>query len=92
MKTISMEKPTINKTQVFTIPAGYGGNMDYSHISKGECVISDRLILVITSADKYELKGYLQYSGIPMNLNILHFMLCLDKSGILDNRGVYFTK
>ena len=55
-----MEKAAINKTQVFTIPAGYGGNMDYSHISKGEYVISDRLILVITSADKYELKGYLQ--------------------------------
>lgn len=87
-----MEKSAINKTQVFTIPAGYGGNIDYSHISKGECVISDRLILVITSANKYELKGYLQYSGIPINLNILHFMLCLDKSGILDNRGVYFTK
>ena len=87
-----MEKSTINKTQVFTISAGYGGNMDYSHISKGECVISDRLILVITSADKYELKGYLQYSGIPRNLSILHFMLCLDKSGILDNRGTYFTK
>ena len=87
-----MEKTAINKTQVFTIPAGYGGNMDYSHISKGECVISDRLILVITSADKYELKGYLQYSDIPRNLSILHFMLCLDKSGILDNRGTYFTK
>lgn len=87
-----MEKAAINKTQVFTIPAGYGGNMDYSHISKGECVISDRLILVITSADKYELKGYLQYSGIPRNLSILHFMLCLDKSGILDNRGTYFIK
>ena len=89
---ISMKKAAINKTQVFTIPAGYGGNMDYSHISKGECVISDRLILVITSADKYELKGYLQYSGIPRNLSILHFMLCLDKSGILKNRGIYFTK
>ena len=87
-----MEKTAINKTQVFTIPAGYGGNMDYSHISKGECVISDRLILVITSADKYELKGCLQYSGKPMKLNILHFMLCLDKSGILKNRGIYFTK
>ena len=87
-----MEKTTINKTQVFTIPAGYGGNMDYSHISKGECVISDRLILVITFANKYELKGYLQYSGIPIKLNILHFMLCLDKSGILKNRGIYFTK
>ena len=87
-----MEKAAINKTQVFTISAGYGGNMDYSHISKEECVISDRLILVITSADKYELKGYLQYSGIPMKLNILHFMLCLDKSGILKNRGIYFTK
>ena len=92
MKTISMEKPTINKTQVFTIPAGYGGNMDYSHISKGECVISDRLILVITYADKYELKGYLQYSGKPLKLSILHFMLSLDKSGILKNRGTYFTK
>ena len=89
---ISMKKAAINKTQVFTIPAGYGGNMDYSHISKGECVISDRLILVITFADKYELKGYLQYSGIPIKLNILHFMLCLDKSGILNNRGTYFTK
>ena len=87
-----MEKASINKTQVFTIPAGYGGNMDYSHISKGECVISDRLILVITFADKYELKGCLQYSGIPIKLNILHFMLCLDKSGILNNRGIYFTK
>ena len=87
-----MKKAAINKTQVFTIPAGYGGNMDYSHINKGECVISDRLILVITSADKYELKGCLQYSGIPIKLNILHFMLCLDKSGILDNRGTYFTK
>ena len=87
-----MEKTTINKTQVFTIPAGYGGNMDYSHISKGEGVISDRLILVITFANKYELKGYLQYSGIPIKLNILHFMLCLDKSGILKNRGIYFTK
>lgn len=87
-----MEKAAINKTQVFTIPAGYGGNRDYSHISKGEYVISDRLILVITSTDKYELKGYLQYSGIPRNLSILHFMLCLDKSGILNNRGTYFTK
>ena len=46
-----MEKAAINKTQVFTIPAGYGGNMDYSHISKGEYVISDRLILAITAAD-----------------------------------------
>lgn len=89
---ISMEKAAINKTQVFTIPAGYGGNMDYSHISKGEYVISDRLILVITFADKYELKGYLQYLGISIKLNILHFMLCLDKSGILNNRGTYFTK
>ena len=87
-----MEKTAMNKTKVFSIPAGYGGNMDYSHISKGEYVISAELTLVITLADKYELKGCLQYSGIPMNLNILHFMLCLDKSGILDNRGVYFTK
>lgn len=87
-----MEKAAINKTQVFSIPAGYGGNMDYSHISKGEYVISDRLILVITSADKYELKGYLQYSGKLLKLSILHFMLSLDKSGILKNRGIYFTK
>ena len=82
----------MNKTKVFSIPAGYGGNMDYSHISKGEYVISAELTLVITLADKYELKGYLQYLGIPMKLNILHFMLSLDKSGILKNRGIYFTK
>lgn len=82
----------MNKTKVFSIPAGYGGNMDYSHINKGEYVISAELTLVITLADKYELKGCLQYSGIPMKLNILHFMLCLDKSGILKNRGIYFTK
>lgn len=82
----------MNKTKVFSIPAGYGGNMDYSHISKGEYVVSAELTLVITLADKYELKGYLQYLGIPMKLNILHFMLCLDKSGILKNRGIYFTK
>lgn len=87
-----MEKAAINKTQVFTVPAGYGGNMDYSHINKGEYVISAELTLVITLADKYELKGYLQYSGIPIKLNILHFMLCLDKSGILNNRGIYFIK
>lgn len=87
-----MEKTAINKTKVFSIPAGYGGNMDYSHISKGEYVISAELTLVITLADKYELKGYLQYLGIPMKLNILHFMLSLDKSGILKNRGIYFTK
>lgn len=87
-----MEKAAINKTQVFTIPAGYGGNMDYSHVNKGEYVISAELTLVITLADKYELKGYLQYSGISMKPNILHFMLCLDKSGILKNRGIYFTK
>lgn len=87
-----MEKATINKTQVFTVPTGYGGNMDYSHINKGEYVISAELTLVITLADKYELKGYLQYSDIPMKLNILHFMLCLDKSGILNNRGIYFIK
>lgn len=82
----------MNKTKVFSIPAGYGGNMDYSYINKGEYVISAELTLVITLADKYELKGCLQYSGIPMKLNILHFMLCLDKSGILKNRGIYFTK
>ena len=82
----------MNKTKVFSIPAGYGGNMDYSHVNKGEYVISAELTLVITLADKYELKGYLQYSGIPMKLNILHFMLSLDKSGILKNRGIYFTK
>ena len=82
----------MNKTKVFSIPAGYGGNMDYSHINKGEYVISAELTLVITLADKYELKGCLQYSGIPMKLNILHFMLCLDKSGILKNRGIYFIK
>ena len=87
-----MEKAAINKTQVFTIPAGYGGNMDYSHISKGEYVISAELTLVITLADKYELKGYLQYSGKLLKLSILHFMLSLDKSGILNNRGTYFTK
>ena len=87
-----MEKTAMNKTKVFSIPAGYGGNMDYSHINKGEYVISAELTLVITLADKYELKGCLQYSGIPMKLNILHFMLCLDKSGILKNRGIYFTK
>ena len=87
-----MEKTAMNKTKVFSIPAGYGGNMDYSHINKGEYVISAELTLVITLADKYELKGCLQYSGIPIKLNILHFMLCLDKSGILNNRGIYFTK
>lgn len=87
-----MEKTAMNKTKVFSIPAGYGGNMDYSHINKGEYVISAELTLVITLADKYELKGCLQYSGKPMKLNILHFMLCLDKSGILKNRGIYFTK
>lgn len=87
-----MEKIAINKTKVFIIPAGYGGNMDYSHINKGEYVISAKLTLVITLADKYKLKGYLQYSGIPIELNILHFMLCLDKSGILNNRGTYFIK
>ena len=82
----------MNKTKVFSIPAGYGGNMDYSYINKGEYVISAELTLVITLADKYELKGCLQYSDKPMKLNILHFMLCLDKSGILKNRGIYFTK
>ena len=87
-----MEKTAMNKTKVFSIPAGYGGTMDYSYINKGEYVISAELTLVITLADKYELKGCLQYSGIPMKLNILHFMLCLDKSGILKNRGIYFIK
>ena len=87
-----MEKSAMNKTKVFSIPAGYGGNMDYSHISKGEYVISAEITLVITLADKYELKGYLQYSGQPLKLSILHFMLSLDKSGILKNRGIYFTK
>ena len=87
-----MEKTAMNKTKVFSIPAGYGGNMDYSHINKGEYVISAELTLVITLADKYELKGCLQYSGISMKLNILHFMLCLDKLGILKNRGIYFIK
>lgn len=82
----------MNKTKVFSIPAGYGGNMDYSHVNKGEYVISAKLTLVITLADKYELKGYLQYSGKPIKLSILHFMLSLDKSGILKNRGTYFTK
>lgn len=76
----------MNKTKVFTIPAGFGGIMDYSSIEKGKYQIN-RYFLVITEANKSQLSGFIEYPEGAIAPDILAFLTVIEP--LLGSRGVY---
>lgn len=77
----------MNKTKVFTIPAGFGGIMDYSiRVEKGKYQIN-RYFLVITEANKSQLSGFIEYPEGAVAPDILAFLTVLEP--LLGSRGVY---
>ena len=76
----------MKKTEVFTIPAGFGGTMDYSYIETGKYQIN-RYFLVITEANKYQLSGFIEYPDEAVAPDILAFLTVLEP--LLGSRGVY---
>jgi len=80
----------------FTLPAGYGGNMDYSGVELKNYPLGDTGISIdVKSADAaITFDVVLDTSVNPkfenMTPNILDAMMILDASKALDNRGVYY--
>lgn len=78
----------MKKTETFTIPAGFGGIMNYSPIETGKYQIN-RYFLVITEANKSQLSGFIEYpdgDGV-IAPDILAFLTVLEP--LLSSRGVY---
>lgn len=76
----------MKKTETFTIPAGFGGTMDYSYIEIGKYQIN-RYFLVITEANKSQLSGFIEYPDGAVAPDILAFLTVIEP--LLDSRGVY---
>lgn len=84
----------MKRTETYTLPAGYGGNMDFSHVQVGEYPISteenSEIILVISEASGSYLRGYIEHADRLTGINMLHFLMCIDAKKVLSNKGVYF--
>lgn len=76
----------MKKTEIFNIPAGFGGIMNYSHIEKGKYQIN-RYFLVITEANKSQLSGFIEYPDEAVAPDILAFLTVVEP--LLGSRGVY---
>ena len=76
----------MKRTETFTIPAGFGGIMDYSHVEEGKYQIN-RYFLVITEANKYQLSGFIEYPEGAVAPDILAFLTVIEI--LLGSRGVY---
>lgn len=76
----------MKKTEIFNIPAGFGGIMNYSHIETGKYQIN-RYFLVITEANKYQLSGFIEYPDEAVAPDILAFLTVVEP--LLGSRGVY---
>lgn len=76
----------MKKTEVFTIPAGFGGNMDYSNVEEGKYQIN-RYFLVITEANMSHLSGFIEYPDGAVAPDILAFLTVIEP--LLGSRGVY---
>ena len=76
----------MKKTEVFNIPAGFGGIMNYSHIETGKYQIN-RYFLVITEANKSQLSGFIEYPDEAVAPDILAFLTVIEP--LLGSRGVY---
>lgn len=84
----------MKRTETYTLPAGYGGNMDYSNVELREYPVSTHknaeIILVITEVTDSYLRGYIEHADRLTGINMLHFLMCIDAKKVLSNRGVYF--
>lgn len=84
----------MKRTETYTLPAGYGGNMDFSNVQVGEYPVSteenSEIILVISETSESYLRGYIEHADRLTGINMLHFLMCIDAKKILSNRGVYF--
>ena len=76
----------MKKTKTFTIPAGFGGIMDYSNVEAGKYQIN-RYFLVITEANKSQLSGFIEYPEGAVAPDILAFLTVIEP--LLGSRGVY---
>lgn len=80
------------RSEKFTLPVGFGGNMNYSNVVPGEykqeLQNGKTITIVISKVDKYSISGYLECPE-GVEANILLFMRCIDHIGILKNKGVY---
>ena len=75
----------MKKTGIFTIPAGFGGTMDYSNL-EGKYQIN-RYFLVITEANMSQLSGFIEYPDEAVAPDILAFLTVIEP--LLGSRGVY---
>ena len=77
----------MKRTETFTIPAGFGGIMDYSSVvEKGKYQIN-RYFLVITEANMSHLSGFIEYPDEAVAPDILAFLTVIEP--LLGSRGVY---